>query len=525
MDRTNDRFLALLAACAVAAALSFVASCSGSSTKGCKTNADCAIGQVCNKGLCYIEKTTSAGSASAGGTSTGGHAAGTSNGGVGSNGGQTAGNNGSSTGGNGQAASSGGQGGSSTGNPTGWTNGGTGSQSNGGSGSAGTGGSGCWCSSSCCSQDEVNAAPGNACYPSGKICYGTDSDGGAFFCNYQTGKCDPFDPCNGASGTWSCDGGVTTTGGTSTGGAVTVDPTGVSFVIVGDTRPNDPGESYPTSTIQQIFSDFNNLSPKPMAVVATGDFQEEGDSNSYAEIQDYESAVALYTAGPTYPAMGNHECVSTSITTYCEVSGPNSSNNTTAFSNFMQMLTDLGVPGTNGQPYYYETLTAPNGDTAKFVITAANAWDSTQNTWLSNTLSSVPSTFTMIARHEPDDAIGCSDSTANDNTTSNCPFIADVQTAINNNPGKVTLKLEGHTHDIRFDNTNDAIVSGAGGVAIESTCSSDSTNTTYCNYGYVYCQELTNKSLLCTAYDATSGALATPGPRVVTAGGVMNYEN
>ncbi|HUB06782.1 MAG TPA: metallophosphoesterase [Myxococcales bacterium] len=533
MDRTNDRFLPLLAACAAAAALSFGASCSSNTTKGCVTNADCAIGQVCNKGLCYIEKTTSAGSASAGGTSTGGHAAGTSNGGVGSNGGQTAGNNGSNTGGNGQAASSGGQGGSSTGNPTGWTNGGTGSQSNGGSGSAGTGGSGCWCSSTCCSQDEVNAAPGNACYPSGKICYGTDSDGGAFYCNYQTGKCDPFDPCSGASGTWSCDGGVTTTGGTSTGGAVTIDPTGMSFVATGDTRPDSSGQPYPQQIVNQIYTDFGALSPKPMAVIATGDFQEEGDSNPTQEIDDYEAAINLFNPSTTYPAMGNHECVSTSITTYC---GAGSSNNTSAYSAYLQMLVDLGInSSTSGLPYYYRTLTAPNGDTAKFVILAAQAWDSAQVTWLNTTLSTVPTTFTFIARHEPDDAVGCSDSTANDNTTNSCPFIADVQTAINSNPGKVTMLVEGHTHEMRFSVSTDEIVSGGGGVAVESGCTAS--DDLYCGWGYVYCQERTDKSMICNMYDYQSGSvtgMTYPGATgsyttysavTVTPAGVMSYAN
>lgn len=262
-----------------------------------------------------------------------------------------------------------------------------------------------------------------------------------------------------------------------------------------------------------------------MAVVATGDFQEDGDTTSATtEIDDFESAIALYTAGPTYPAMGNHECVSTSITTYCAVGGYTTVN----FDAFMQMLVDLKTPNTNGKPYYYETLTAPNGDTAKFVQTAAQAWDSTQVSWLTTTLA-VPSTFTFLARHEPDDAVGCTNSTTNDNTTNSCPFIADVQKAINAAPVPVTLKLTGHTHEIRFDNQNDAIVSGAGGVAIESGCSGNSTNTTYCNYGYVYCQELTNKTFLCNAYDATSGLVTTPGPHIAANGapnpGTLNYAN
>jgi hypothetical protein len=190
------------------------------------------------------------------------------------------------------------------------------------------------------------------------------------------------------------------------------------------------------------------------------------------------------------------------------------------------MLVDLSInPNTNSQPYYYKTVTAPNGDTAKFISTAAQAWDSTQLSWLESTLA-VPSTFTFLGRHEPDDAVGCTDSTAGDNTTNNCPFIAQVQSAINAAPGSVTLKLTGHTHEIRFDNDNDAIVSGSGGAPIETTCSSNSTSTTYCNFGYVYCQELVNKTFLCTAYDMTSGAVSTPSPRIAANGtptGTLTY--
>ncbi len=363
--------------------------------------------------------------------------------------------------------------------------------------------------------------------PDGKYCYGTTDAGTPFYCNYKTGKCDPFDPCNGSSGTWSCNG---TSGGTgSSGSTVAVDPAGISFVVVGDTRPDSSGMSYPTGTIDQIYTDFTQL--KPMAVVASGDFVEQGDSDISSEFSDYEQAVQIlagtsYANVPVYPTLGNHECDSTNILASCS---PNpapgmSPYSSPEFSAFMQMLADMNVPNTNGQPYYVNTLTAPNGDTAKFVITAANAWDQTQVAWLNATLAT-STTFTLIARHEPDDAMGCNDATANDNTTSDCPFVADVQAAINSHPGGVILKLEGHTHELRFDDQNDGLVSGGGGVSIQSSCSSDSPNTTYCNYGFFYCQERTDKSLLCTAYDGLTGAaLSTPAPRVVTSAG-MSYAN
>jgi hypothetical protein len=460
---------------------------SSSTSAGCTSNADCPSTAVCSEGKCLLAR----GSSSSGGVNGGGTSAGSQ--------GSTGGSPGGSNGGGSTNGSPGG--GSTTGQVTGFTN----TASSGSSG--GDGGTSCSCSTSCCSQDEGSAPSGTTC-SDGKYCYGTVPDGGGdFFCNDQTGKCDPFDPCNGSSGVYTCQASGGGNSGGSTGAAATVDPEGLSFVITGDTRPSTVGGAYPTQTIQAIYQDFNGLSPKPLAVVATGDFQEDGDSASAtSQIDDYEAAITVFT-GPTYPAMGNHECVSTSITTYCSTASGGYT--TVNFTAFMQMLTDLSIPNTNGEPYYYETLTAPNGDTAKFVITAAQAWDTTQVSWLNTTLA-IPSTFTFLARHEPDDATGCSNATAtpNDNTTNSCPFIADVQTAINNAPVPVTLKLTGHTHELRFDTYNDAIVSGAGGVAIEAGCTTS--DTIYCNYGYVYCQEMTDKTFLCSAYDWQSGLVTAP---------------
>jgi hypothetical protein len=483
-------------------------SCSsgGGNSAGCTTNADCPSTAVCSGGKCLLNRGSGSGSGSGSNSSSS------------SSGSQASGSSSSSSGTSsctgfpcGGSSSSGSSSGSST--CTGFPCGGSSSSSSG----SGSVSDGCYCTTSCCSIDEANAPSGTQCPGTTKYCYGT-SDAGPFYCNIQNGKCDPFDPCSGASGAYVCDGGTSSgSSSSSSGGPATVDPTGLSFVITGDTRPDSSGQSYPTTIVNQIYTDFTELSPRPLAVIATGDFQEEGDSNPTSEIGDYENAIAIFAPyGPTYPSMGNHECVSTNILTYCEVSGPNSSNNTSAFTAYMGMMSTLTSQhptwfptSTNGQPYYYETITAPNGDSAKFVITAANAWDSNQVAWLGTTLA-IPSTFTFIARHEPDDAVGCTDSTANDNTTSNCPFIADVQTAINAATVPVTGKLEGHTHDIRFDTYNDAIVSGSGGVAIEAGCTQS--DTIYCDYGFVWCQELTNKTFLCSAYDYMSTTAPVMAP-------------
>ncbi len=517
------RALAILAGGVLAGALS--CSSGGNGTGPCVTNADCGPHQTCHQGKCYLPvqsgNTSGGTSGQAGGTSgqTGGSASGQSSGEASSGaagGSQDAGTCGTS--GSGCAASS-----TTSSSGTGSTSGdcstsGWGCPSGSSSSSSGASGS-CSCSTSCCSEATPGSYPGVVC-PNGKHCWGTTDAGVPFFCNYQSGKCDPFDPCSGKSGTWSCNGSSGGSSGSTSGAPPAVDGSGISFVVVGDTRP-DPGGAYPSALIAGIYQAFGTLSPKPMAVVATGDFMESSDADLSSEIRDYESAVALLPGVPTYPTEGNHECVSTSLTTYCT-----GGYTTPAFDAYMQMLVDLHVPRADDSlPYYVNTLSAPNGDTARFIVTAAQSWDDAQVSWLNSQLATPSATFTFLARHEPDDAVDCSNRTPGDNTTNDCAFIADVQQAINAHPGSVTMKLEGHTHELRFDDANDALVSGGGGAPLEQTCSGNSPNTTYCSYGFFYCQERTDKTLLCTAYDSTGAPLATPPPRVITAAGVMKYAN
>ncbi|MHB8417161.1 MAG: hypothetical protein ACYDCL_03735 [Myxococcales bacterium] len=451
MDRPNDRLFALVATCVAAVALSLGASCSGGGgPKSCQSDADCALGQVCNHGLCYINRVTPSGSSTGSGSGNG------------------ASSGAASTGGNGQST---GNGGSSSGASAG--NGSSSSGTSAGQGGSSTTGAGCW-------------PP-----PCGN---GGSSSGGSSASSGQTG-------------------------GSSSGGTVTVDQTGVSFVITGDTRP-DSGGSYPQQVVNLIYTDFSSssLSPEPLAAIATGDFQEATDSNLLSEIDDYEAAIKLFDPSmtKTFPSMGNHECISTSVGTDCA-----GGNTTAAYDAFMQMLVDMKLASsTSSLPYYTSpVISAPNGDTLKVIVTAAQAWDSNEASWFDSQLTATPTTFTLVARHEPDDAIGCQAG----QQYYPCPYLTDVQTSIANHPGSVTLKVEGHTHELRFDDANDAIVSGGGGAPLQSPCTSSS--TIYCGYGFIYCQERTDRTLLCTAYDATSGPVTAPPPRVVTANGTENYLN
>ena len=85
-------------------------------------------------------------------------------------------------------------------------------------------------------------------------------------------------------------------------------------------------------------------------------------------------------------------------------------------------------------PYYSINVNAPdNSWTAKFVVTAANAWDTAQESWLETTMAQ-PTTYTFVVRHESSDA-----------TPPLPPGVAGVDAVLAKYP--YTLLLVGHTHN------------------------------------------------------------------------------
>ncbi len=207
------------------------------------------------------------------------------------------------------------------------------------------------------------------------------------------------------------------------------------FAIVGDTRPANPCPSsaacpYPTQ-IATIYQDLLALSPAPAFVVGTGDYMynEPGAGTAVWQAQQYLAAAQPFT-GPIYLAMGNHECTGY---TDSECGSDNPDGVTDNYNAYLQTLL-AGLKVETAVPYYVETVPAGAGQTAKFVFTAANAWDPAQSDWLDQTLSQ-PSSYTFVVRHEPS-------SDARD-----CPGITPIDTIIANHP--LTMKIVGHTHEYK----------------------------------------------------------------------------
>jgi hypothetical protein len=289
--------------------------------------------------------------------------------------------------------------------------------------------------------------------------------------------------------------------------------------VVGDTRPpnEDDPSGYPTSIITTIFQDLQAQSPRPALVLATGDYQFSSVSNTSGaneQLQTYMTARAAFTGG-FFPAMGNHECgvatgCSTSDNCNC-VTGQGG----TASANFNAFLSEMMQPLGQSLPYYSINVSAMDSSwTAKFVITAANAWDSAQQSWLQTTLAQ-PTTYTFVVRHEP------TDTAANDVP----PGVAGVDALLTQYP--YTLLLVGHTHNYGHFTSyepgtlacgstcppaSQAVVIGNGGAPLSSS---------KYDYGYVLFSQRCDGAIVADEYDYMSGATDSYFHFVVTPTGTI----
>ncbi|MGH7282096.1 MAG: metallophosphoesterase, partial [Polyangiaceae bacterium] len=289
---------------------------------------------------------------------------------------------------------------------------------------------------------------------------------GGWWCDTSTNKCQSSPSgCTpggggggGSTGTTNCSFDAGTTPITGTIGVSGGTASRLYFGIVGDTRPaNIDGTSgYPTTIINKIYADIAGLSPQPLFVVTTGDymFAAPGHGTAGPQMDLYLTAQKQFK-GTAFAAMGNHECTG-ATNSNCATS------TTENFNVFMsQMLAPLGVT----KPYYAVTINATdNSWTSKLVFIAANAWDSTQSSWLDTTLGQA-TTYTFILRHEPTEA----------NTA---PGVTPSDAIIRKHP--YTLLITGHTHNYSHNTSNPReIVVGIGGAPLTGTS----------NYGFGLAQQ------------------------------------
>jgi hypothetical protein len=224
----------------------------------------------------------------------------------------------------------------------------------------------------------------------------------------------------------------------------------LSFAIIGDTRPPNPGDTagYPTGIITTIFQDIQNENPRPGFVVTTGDHaydDDAADGAGYGPQADLFLAACANYSGTVFFTMGNHEC---NGYTASNCGSGNATGITGAFTQYQnKMLATIGQ--TN--PYYSVNIKATDGSwTAKLVFIAANYWSTAQSTWLTNTLAQ-PTTYTFVMRHESA-------------TATTAPGVTPSKTIMAKYP--VTTLIVGHTHTLESVTNSKEIIVGNGGAPL-----------------------------------------------------------
>ncbi len=322
--------------------------------------------------------------------------------------------------------------------------------------------------------DPTTTAGCSSCSKTSKTCQPNGCYGG-WWCDTQTLKCQaaPTNCGGNADGGGGFDGSVQTLDGgvTSNIGANGGTESTLYFAVIGDTRPAviDDTSAYPTSTITKIFTDVNALNPKPPFVVTTGDYMFASTSGSQAtpQLKLYLGARSNYS-GVDFPAMGNHECTG-ATTSNC---GSGNTNGIT--SNMSAFMSDMLGPISKTTPYYSINVASPtNAWTAKIVFVAANAWDSTQSSWLSSTLSK-STTYTFIIRHESATANTAPGVTPSENIMKQYPY---------------TLSIVGHAHTYSHPSTKEVLF-GNGGAPLTSG-----------NYGFGLITQRGDGAIMVDAYD------------------------
>lgn len=230
------------------------------------------------------------------------------------------------------------------------------------------------------------------CVPGTAGCQANGCPGGTW-CNRNTCSCEvaPAACTRPDAGTSNRDAGIW--------GTVTRDGGTVSrlyFAVVGDTRPAiiDDTTRYPSEIIAGIFQAIQAMNPRPQFVISTGDyvFASPISSQGAAQLAIYRAA-SNHFQGPMFPTLGNHEC--TSSTTINCVGTKAKSTLYQAYLN--QFIGPMGY----SLPYYAFDISGPQGAfTAKFIVTACNAWDDVQRDWVETQLKR-PSTYTIVVRHIP----------------------------------------------------------------------------------------------------------------------------
>ena len=336
-----------------------------------------------------------------------------------------------------------------------------------------------------------------SCTPGGGKTCQTNHCYGGWFCNRDACKCQPApaagtcsaDPIDASAGTPDIEATPDAVSGSDAGSTTQTNPAigpaggtldSLVFGIVGDTRPPLPDDTagYPTAIATKIWQRVGAANPP--IVVTTGDyvFASTYGNEAAKQLDLYLQASSPYK-GLRLPTLGNHECTGATASNCGSGTQSGITNNFQAFID--KMLTPLGL----AQPWYTVQISATDKSwTAKFVVIAANAWNSQQAAWLDQELAK-PTTYTFVVRHEPME-------------TSNTPGVPPSNAIMAKHP--MTILLCGHTHTYSYKPSSHEVVVGHGGAPLSGST----------NYGYVMAHRRADGAIVFENFDyATGQAVST----------------
>jgi hypothetical protein len=261
----------------------------------------------------------------------------------------------------------------------------------------------------------------------------------------------------------------------------TVGPTGgkvdrLYFTFHGDTRPmscND-ANGYPTTIITSIFNREAGLDPEFGLDLGDHMFVCSGTLNEAQTQMGLYMNAAKNLPKTLFMTMGNHECSSSASYCYLNSTQPN-------YKAFMAALAPVSTV-----PYYTFDVQTDTG-LATFVVVADNAWDTTESSWLTTTLTKADGAakYTIVMRHHPIDNVDLA-------------TMMDEWNIIKSH--KYSLFLTGHTHEYKHDLGLDG--SGRTGRMGNAGAPLDN-NFPY--YGYGVVQQGIDDRLYVFVYDQATG--------------------
>jgi hypothetical protein len=252
----------------------------------------------------------------------------------------------------------------------------------------------------------------------------------------------------------------------------------IFFGYTGDTRDSSSTTHYSSQLQGVINSIYTQMATRGVEFALDGGDHMEASNFTEAQgnMADYLTASSKL-GKPVFMTLGNHEC-SLSFNQDCGGGEIHSDSKGQAFLSALQST--VGAT----EPYYrFDVMTATGK--ATFLVVADDAWDSTQQSWLTQQLTDADanSKYTFVSKHHPD---GNTDQ----------PSFQQIYNLVKAH--KYTLFMTGHSHEYKRQyNDHRAIVMGLGGAPF------DNPNQQW--WGYFTAMQCEDDHIYVNVYDVTTG--------------------